>query len=104
MAPAAEERLPRFADNFNRLLGLHRLSQHWAAQLLGVSAATMSGWTTGKATPSLASATGLARFFGISTDRLIGAEFADLLADELSDRERFQTVEARIESERAALL
>jgi hypothetical protein len=38
----SESDLPRFTDNFNRLLGLHGLSQHFTAQLLGVSEATMS--------------------------------------------------------------
>ena len=33
--------LPRFTENFVRLLGLHRLSQHSTAELLGVSPATM---------------------------------------------------------------
>jgi len=42
----------RFTDNFVRLLGLHALSQHFTAQLLGVSEATMSSWMNGKSSPS----------------------------------------------------
>ena len=73
----ASERQPRFTDNFVRLLGLHRLSQHFTAQLLGVSEATMSAWMTGKSQPSLAKAIGIAELFQVSTDRLMGAEFED---------------------------
>jgi transcriptional regulator with XRE-family HTH domain len=86
----------RFADNFIRLLGLHGLSQHFAAQLLGVSPATMSAWMKGKAAPSLNKAIAIAELFQLSTDRLMRAEFVDLLEHELADRERFQRVEARI--------
>ena len=93
----AEDREPsRFTDNFVRLLGLHALSQHFTAQLLGVSEATMSAWINGKSTPSLAKAIDIAELFQISTDRLIGAEFSDLLAHELADPDRFGRVETRI--------
>jgi transcriptional regulator with XRE-family HTH domain len=91
-----DEELPRFTDNFVRLLGLHGLSQHYTAQLLGVSEATMSAWMNGKSTPSLTKAIGIAELFQISTDRLMGAEFSDLLEHELSDPERFKRVEERI--------
>ena len=86
----------RFQDNFVRLLGLHGLSQNFTAQLLGVSEASMSAWMNGKATPSLAKAIDIADLFQVSTDRLMGAEFADLLQHELADPERFKRVEARI--------
>jgi transcriptional regulator with XRE-family HTH domain len=102
MATLAEN-TPRFTDNFTRLLGLHGLSQHFTAQLLGVSAATMSAWMTGKATPSLNKAIAIADLFQISTDRLMGAEFVDLLEKELCDPERFKRVEARIRRSGTAL-
>ena len=86
----------RFTDNFVRLLGLHRLSQHFTAQLLEVSEATMSAWMNGKSQPSLGKAIGIADLFQVSTDRLMGAEFTDLLANELADPDRFERVEARI--------
>jgi len=86
----------RFTDNFIRLLGLHGLSQHFTAQLLDVSEATMSAWMNGKSTPSLAKAIDIAELFQITTDRLMGAEFSDLLANELADSERFERVEKRI--------
>ena len=95
MAPSKD--VPQFTDNFTRLLGLHGLTQHFAAQLLGVSAATMSAWMNGKATPSLNKAIGIADLFQISTDRLMGAEFVELLEHELADPERFKRVEARIQ-------
>lgn len=92
----SENELPRFTDNFLRLLGLHGLSQHFTAQLLGVSEATMSSWMNAKSTPSLPKAIDIADLFQISTDRLMGAEFVDLLQRELADPERFEQVEARI--------
>lgn len=93
----AEDRAPtRFTDNFIRLLGLHALSQHFTADLLGVSEATMSAWMNGKSTPSLPKAIDIAELFQVSTDRLMGAEFSDLLASELADPERFERVEQRI--------
>jgi transcriptional regulator with XRE-family HTH domain len=98
-----DERRLRFTDNFVRLLGLHGLTQHYTAQLLGVSEATMSVWVNGKATPSLSKAIAIAELFQVSTDRLMGAEFADLLAHELSDRERFDKVEERIRRGRSPL-
>ena len=92
----ASDGLPRFTDNFVRLLGLHRLSQHFTAQLLEVSEATMSAWMNGKSQPSLGKAIGSADLFQVCTDRLMGAEFTDLLANELADPDRFERVEARI--------
>jgi transcriptional regulator with XRE-family HTH domain len=86
----------RFADNFNRLMGMHGLSQHAAAQLLGVSPATMSAWMNGKTQPSLNKAIAIGTLFDVPTDRLMGAEFADLLEKELSSRDRFVRVDERI--------
>lgn len=93
----------RFRDNFPRLLGLHGLTQNFAAELLGVSEATVSGWMSGKATPSLSKAIAISDLFGISTDRLIGAKFVDLLANELADPDRFNRVEERIRRARTKL-
>jgi transcriptional regulator with XRE-family HTH domain len=93
----------RFTDNFVRLLGLHALSANFAAGLLGVSGATMSSWMNGKSSPSLAKAITIAELFQLSTDRLMGAEFADLLTTELADRERYERVEERIRRSRSGL-
>lgn len=98
-----EREPPRFTDNFLRLLGLHGLSQHFTAELLGVSEATMSSWMRGKSTPSLAKAIDIAELFQISTERLMGAAFVDLLAHELSDPDRFEQVEKRIKRGRTKL-
>ena len=100
---AADREPPRFTDNFVRLLGLHGLTQHFTAQLLGVSEATMSSWMNGKSTPSLAKAIDIAEVFQITTDRLMGAKFADLLASELADPERFDRVEKRIKRGKSKL-
>lgn len=56
----------------------------------------MSSWMRGKSTPSLPKAIDIAELFQISTDRLMGAEFVDLLQHELADPERFERVEKRI--------
>jgi transcriptional regulator with XRE-family HTH domain len=90
----------RFTDNFVRLLGLHALSANYAATLLGVSGATMSAWMNGKSSPSLAKAITIAELFQISTDRLMGAAFADLLGTELADPARYSQVEERIRRSR----
>jgi transcriptional regulator with XRE-family HTH domain len=93
----------RFTDNFVRLLGLHALSQNFAAELLGVSGATMSSWMNGKSAPSLANAVAVAEFFQISAQRLTGAKFVDLLENELADRVRYEQVEDRIHKRRSSL-
>jgi transcriptional regulator with XRE-family HTH domain len=93
----------RFTDNFVRLLGMHALSQNFTASLLGVSGATMSSWMNGKSSPSLAKAIAIAELFQLSTDRLMGAEFAELLEKELADRQRYLEVEERIRRARSGL-
>jgi transcriptional regulator with XRE-family HTH domain len=93
----------RFRDNFPRLLGLHGLTQNFASELLGVSEATVSGWMSGKTTPSLGKAIAISDLFQISTDRLMGAKFSDLLSKELADPERFDRVEDRIRRARSKL-
>src|SRR5436309_2593911 len=93
----------RFADNLVRLMGLHALTQNLAAQLLGVTSATMSAWVSGKSHPSLQKAVGVAELFQISTDRLTGAIFTDLLEHELASPERYELVEERIRRGRSSL-
>jgi hypothetical protein len=53
--------------------------------------------------PSLSKAIGIAELFQINTERLMGAEFIDLFANELADPDRFQRVEARIKRRRTPL-
>lgn len=101
---ARERKTPSpFTDNFVRLLGLHAMTQHFTAEVLGVSEATVSGWMNGKATPSLSKAIAIADLFQISTERLMGAKFSDLLSKELADIERYQRVEERIRRARSRL-
>ena len=90
------EDMLRFSNNLARLLGLHRLYAQRAGKLLGVTPATMSSWMNRKSGPSLAKAIGIAEFFEISTDRLMNAEFVDLLANELADPDRYIHVEEKI--------
>ena len=56
----------------------------------------MSAWMTGKSQPSLPKAMDIAALFQISTERLMGSSFPELLSDELADPERFDRVETRI--------
>ena len=63
----------------------------------------MSAWMNGRSTPSLAKAIDIAELFQISTDRLMGADFEDLLQKELADPKRFETVEDRIRRARTPL-
>lgn len=86
-----------------RLLGLHALTQNFAGRLLGVSGATMSSWMNGRSTPSLGKAIQIAELFDLSTDRLMGAEFSDLLEHELADPDRYRRVEERIRRGRSQL-
>ena len=96
-------RTPRFTDNFGRLLGLHALSQHTAAKVLGVSPATINAWMQGKTVPSLQKAIGVAELFGIPTERLMNATFPQLLEKELADPERYERTERRLHAARARL-
>lgn len=88
----------RFGSNFRRLLGLHGLSQNRAAGMLGVSSATMNAWLQGNATPSTPKLLVIREFFEVSGERLLADDFADLLAGEVGDPDRFRRVEERIAS------
>ena len=92
---------PNFAENLLRLIGLHAISQHFAAQLLGVSNATMSAWMNGKTNPSLAKAVAAAELFEVGAERLIAAPFEELLANELANQQRFRRVEKRLRAARS---
>jgi len=92
-----------FPDNVRRLFGLHALSGAEAAKLLGISQSTIVKWNQGIRTPSFNRALIVGRFFQVSAERLATADFSDLLANELANPERFQTVEERITRARARL-
>ncbi len=88
--------MEHYADNVRRLLGLHGLTATRAKCLIGLSQQALSEIMGGKRSASLHSASRLAAFFEIPIERLLNAPFDDLLTEELSDRERYHRVEAKI--------
>lgn len=92
---AQKQRYP-FADNWDRLLGLHRLTAFQAAHLLGVSKTTVSGWRNAHKTPNLESVTKLADLFEVDAMRLVYSPFTELIENELADVERFRRVEEKL--------
>ena len=96
-----------WGDNLRRLFGVHDLTNAEAAALLGFSAAAVSEWVSKTRKeprqPNLTTLLHVAEFFHISGDRLVLADFSDLLANELADAERFREVEARIHHMRTGL-
>ena len=95
--------MEHFADNFERLLGLHKLSGKEAADMLGLSQSVLSKWQSGARQPSFSSALTAGDFFGVPADRLARADFSDLLANELADTQRYADVEAEIRRRRTKL-
>ena len=90
----------RFADNLQRVMGVHRLSSNATAALLGITPATLSSWLNGRASPNLHRAISVAQLFRINTERFLQVPFSDLLAHELADPERFEQVEREIHARR----
>jgi len=90
-----------FADNISRLFGLHALTGREAAEILDTSPVAISEWRQGKRSPSLGALLRLSELFEIAGDRLVTSRFEDLLP-ELSDRERYRRVEAKIAQSRRA--
>jgi len=84
-----------FASNFDRLLGLHRLTSEQAAELLAVSKTTISNWRTGVKEPSLSNVVKLVEVFGIDPVAFVQQPFADQLENML-DRDRFVSVEEAV--------
>jgi transcriptional regulator with XRE-family HTH domain len=95
--------MEHFADNLNRLLGLHGLSAKEGASILGLSQSALSKWSTGERKPSFPTALTVGEFFHVPADRLARAEFGDLLANELASRDRFEDVEKEISRRRSGL-
>ena len=90
-----------FGQNLRRLLGLHDLRAREAARLIGVSPQSLSEWTRGHRRPNLQMLLRVASFLEISGDRLVQAQFRELLVREVADRARFELVEAKIRAHRA---
>jgi transcriptional regulator with XRE-family HTH domain len=85
-----------FSATVPRLLGVHDLTATQAAKLLGVSPQALSDWANGKRRPRLDAIMTVSEFFEIPVERLLKADFADLLAHELSDKARYQRVERKV--------
>jgi transcriptional regulator with XRE-family HTH domain len=85
-----------FADNLDRLLGMHRLTAREASRLLDVSTVALSEWRQGKRQPGLTALLRLSGLFELPGDQLVTTPFSDLLAGPLGDEYRFQRVEAKI--------
>lgn len=60
------------------------------------SAGALSEWLTSKTTPRTDKLIEVERLFEVPALRLMKADFGDLLANELSDRERYERVEQKI--------
>jgi transcriptional regulator with XRE-family HTH domain len=85
-----------FADNLDRLLGLHRLTARETSELLDVSTVALSEWRNGKRDPGLTALLRMSALFEIPGDQLMTVPFADLLAGPLGDVDRFERVEEKI--------
>lgn len=95
--------MEHFADNLERLMGMHKLSAKEAADMLGLSQSVLSKWQSGARQPSFSSALAAGDFFGVPADRLARADFSDLLANELAEAGRYAEVEAEIRRRRSTL-
>jgi transcriptional regulator with XRE-family HTH domain len=87
-----------FADNFERLLGVHRLTARKAGDLLGVSHATLSYWRNARREPDVKSLMRVSAFFEVDAWSLLMLPFPELLPI-IADPERFERVERRIAGE-----
>jgi transcriptional regulator with XRE-family HTH domain len=85
-----------FADNLDRLLGLHRLTAREASHLLDVSTVALSEWRNGKRDPGLTALLRMSALFELAGDQLMTVPFADLLAGPLGDVDRYVRVEEKI--------
>lgn len=65
-----------FAENLMELRRKHGLSQEGLGEIVGVSRQTVSKWELGLTTPELDKLVGLAEFFHISLDALVGRDWA----------------------------
>jgi transcriptional regulator with XRE-family HTH domain len=91
----------RFADNFDRLLGAHRLTARRAAQLLGVSPTTLSSWRRGKREPDASSLRRVAAFFEVDPFAVVSYPTEMFFMVHIANQDRFGSVEQRIAEGRA---
>ncbi|MGZ4389116.1 MAG: helix-turn-helix domain-containing protein [Gaiellaceae bacterium] len=85
-----------FADNFDRPLGVHRLTARRASELLGVSASTMSYWISGKREPDVESLKRISAFFEVDPFEILLYPKSQFFLVNLANVDRFESVEARI--------
>lgn len=95
--------MQHFADNLERLIGLHGSTHRETARVLGLSVNTLAKWKAGDRAPSFPIAMRVAEFFGVPPDRLANAAFEDLLEHELADPVRFKATEKRFQKARSGL-
>ena len=67
-------------ENLKRLAGMHDLSQDQLAALLGLSRQGVNNIMKGRSNPSMTTVFSAARFFGITTDELLGDTRVCLIA------------------------
>ncbi|MDP9226780.1 MAG: helix-turn-helix transcriptional regulator [Actinomycetota bacterium] len=84
-----------FADNLERLLGMHGVTHRKAADALGISSVAISTWRQGTRSPSVRTLLRVAEVFEVDATGLMTLPFAQLLPT-LSDPERFERVERRL--------
>ena len=66
--------LNKFAQRLSELLETNDLSKRAFAKLIGVSAMSVSDWTTGKVQPTAENIYVTANYFKVSCDYLLGLE------------------------------
>lgn len=93
--PFIPQRPSRFADNLDRLMGLHGLTSEKLAELVGVSRGTITNWRTGAKEPNLSGIVKLVELFEIDALRMTQLDFDELL-DDVASHGRFLRTEARI--------
>ncbi len=67
----------KFAERLTNLLIEKQLSKRKCAQEIGVSAMSISDWTTGKVQPTAESIYIIAQYFSVTSDYLLGLENDD---------------------------
>jgi transcriptional regulator with XRE-family HTH domain len=88
-----------FPENYKRLVGLHGLTAAESASLVGASPQTVSSWYSGRRSPSARTLMMVYSFFEVPPHDLLTKPFSDLLPH-VTDRERFERVEAKIAKSR----
>lgn len=63
-----------FAQRLTELLSDNQLSKRALARAIGVSAVSISDWTTGKVQPTADNIYAIAKYFHVSADYLLGLE------------------------------